>query len=470
MKYSVPLSINQTTCFEALATLINKLNMSVEGTTGFALIGTHAVLDVLVVLLVWQYHRRRKYQPIRSRFYWQGEAIVLLLIIPMFLAASSTEFEPLISCDVYLLVVLTMFNAVVPIIIRAAHVFSAYEVSKVYARQGSSNGEAESFANGNIFLRRAEILQSFRFQVAVFIVLCLFHTLVWVIYTQGFESTCNGIDELIGVAIFGTFYCGVTFYLGWNIATLKDGLYIRRELILVSLGGLLLVPTFVALRLSFETYYYANLAIAFGPYWLAVVQIGMPLYKSYQWQRLRQGSSDKEAASYDLTLTSAKSSNKLEGTYSSSLDTMTATKRNTPADLKRILQNESGYDAFLEFSRLELNHENVLFYNEATPLVVRAKQEPDFVNSAEYHQAAKRLYDKYISSSAKLELNVSASQRRGCAEAGLSSGPEEVEIDGNAANLALQEVWKEVFYLMFRDILPRFLLSKQYLQLKDETV
>lgn len=443
--------------------------MSIEGTAGFALVGTHAALDVLVLLLVFQYHRRRNYQPIKSRFYWQGEATALLLIPPLFLSACATEFEPYISCDVYLVVILVIFNAVVPIVIRAAHVYSAYEVSKVYAQRGSSNAEGEAFANGNIFLRRAQVIQSFKVQVAVFLVLASFHTLTWVIFTQAFNPTCNGIDEMIFIVIIGSFYVGVTLFLGWNISTLKDGLYIRRELVLVAAGGVAVIPTFAALRFSFDSYYYANLALAFGPFWVIGVQIGMPLYKTYTWQRSKS-KEEADLSSDELSLTTAKSSEKLASQpQAESTENWTDQTPASPAEMKRVLSIPESFELFLEFSRLELNHENVLFYHEVTPWLQRIKLEPDIVNSAEFGEAAWRIYNKYISNSAKLQVNLSAGQHARFAEAGFEAQEEE-QLNHELALEALQEAWKEVFALMYRDMFGRFRRSPRYLEFREQAV
>ena len=429
-------------------------------TTGFAVLGTHAVLDVLSVLVILQYHRRRNYQPIRSRFYWQGEYTAVSLIIASLSMACAIEFANDISCEVYLLIVLALFNAIIPVLIRIAHVFSAYEVSKVYAQDRSSGAEETALKNGNIFLRRAELLQSLKVQATAFFSIITLHVIVWVIYTQVFKTTCEGVDELIGICIMGSGYMVVTLYLGWNLATLKDGLYIRLEMVLVAVGGVIIILTFLALRFASGSYYHANLALAFGPFWIIAVQIGMPLYKSYAWQRRRSGNSSVDVSVAELSLTSLKSSEMFQKPASTSETARRREKPNSIAAFRRLLASEHGYELFLEFSRLELSHENVLFYHEVTPLLERARQHPEIVDTQDFVDRVLHVHEKFVASNARLELNLSSEQRAMFSAAGFDEPT--ASLDRGAALEALREAWKEIFTLMFRDVYARFRRSAHY--------
>ena len=438
--------------------------MVVAGSTGYAVIGTHLVLDFLALLLILQYHCRRNYQPIRSRLYWQAEIVSVLLLSTMFYAACATEFEQLMSCEAYLVLFLLVLNAMVPIIIRAAHVYSVYEVSKIYAQGESSSKEEAMLATGSVFLRRAEFLQSFRAQAALFFALCTIHLLVWLMYTQLFQPICNGLDELLGLAVVSSGYCLLTLYLGWNLATLKDGLYIRRELVLVSLGGVCALPFYVGLRFAFNSYYYANLVIAFAPYWVVGVMIGMPLYKSYVWQRLRK-SSAMEEPSTQLSASNAKTGDmdSAQGKGTADRAPRKAKKRlhfRGPPELMSLLDNQEGNLLFLEFARLELNHENVLFYNDVTDFLEDHASNPELKNTESFEAMCWKIFNRYISTEAKLEVNIGAKERRTFDTAGFAI--DGGHLDPEATLKAFGTAWNEVVNLMYKDVYPRFIRTRAY--------
>ena len=373
-------------------------------------------------------------------------------------SACAIEFANDISCELYLLIVLAFFNSLIPILIRIAHVFSAYEVSKIYAQDLSANAENQAMSKGSVFLRRAELLQSIRVQATVLISFFLLHLVVWVVYTQGFRTNCEGVDELIGIALFGIAYMSVTFYLSWNISTLKDGLYIRREMLLVALSGVVMIIAFLVLRIVSGEYYYANFAFAFGPFWMVAVQIIMPLYKSYTFQYNRGRTSELESSIGELSLTTRGSKEKRgsQGTVVASAQE----KPNSAAAFHRLLASQHGYELFLEYSRLELSHENILFYHEVTPLLEKAKKQPEVADTREFAEVALRIYNKYVSHDAKLQVNLSAAQVAKFTAAAFDEGAD--ALDGASAVVALQEAWKAIFSLMFRDTYARFRRSPRY--------
>lgn len=432
-------------------------------TTGYVVLLTHAALDMVSLGLIYLFHRRRNYQPIRSRFWWQGEFTAGSLLIAMASAACAIEFANHISCEVYLLIILAIFNALIPILIRIAHVFSAYEVSKIYAQNMSSNAENKALSGGSIFLRRAELLQSLKVQGVVQASIVTLHVIVWVLYTQVFRTTCDGIDELIGILLFGSAYMCLTFYLSWNIATLKDGLYIRREMLLVALGGTLMLIAFMTLRIIYGTFYYANFALAFGPFWMIAAQIGLPLYKSYTWMYNNDRISELDTSFGESSLASLKSNEKLQKRERKNGGPVISTEGEKPDSVgafRRLLASEEGYELFLEYSRLELSHENVLFYHEVTPLLDNTKQRPEVVNSEAFGEIAFGIYDKFVRQDAKLEVNLSSTQRAKFKAAGFEEGPE--GLNTVAALEAIQDAWKAVFALMFRDTFWRFRGSENY--------
>ena len=431
--------------------------------TGYAIIGTHLVLDVLLVLMVLQYHRRRNYQPIRSRVYWQGEVIAVLIIISTFYAACMSEFYNYVSCDILLFLFVVFFNSTAPILMRAAHVFSAYEVSKVYIQSGASNEERKVLARGNFFLRRAELLQSTVFQAGVFCLMASFNLITYLVYTQVFHPTCESWDVIIWLLILGGGLTGPTLYLGWNMATLKDGLYIKREFILVPAGGFFLLPAYIGLLIATGDYFYSNAVAAFAPFWVPLVQVGMPLYKSYVWQRYRNAS-ELEEPSKELSLTGYRTEEKKSrgGSFTVEISKEEENPRHFrgPSSLMKLLDSEIGNALFLEFARLELNHENVLFYNEATGFLEKCKSNPEVVDSEEFEDKCWKLFHKYISSQSRLELNLGAKERAFFDKAGFEEG--EGHLDNRKALLALEVAWTEAINLMYRDALPRFVRSKAY--------
>ena len=439
--------------------------MTLQSSTGLVVVGAHLALDFLAFLMIVQYYRRRNFQPIRSRLYWQPIIISVLLLATMFYAACATEFEAYISCEAYLLLFVLVFNSMVPILFRATQVYSAYEVSKVYAKGGSMNYEQAQMTSGNIFLRRAELIHSFKVQSALFIILCVVHLLAWAAYTQLLNPTCNGLDELLAMAALSSGYCLCTLYLGWNLATLKDGLYIRRELVLVACGGVFALPFYVGLRIAFDSYYYANLVIAFGPYWVVGVEIGMPLYKSYVWQRLRNSTEMEEPAT-ELTISNFKSDDSksqagsIDGTRNEEVQAEPqASSSRGPAALIDLLNNKKGNALFLEFSRLELNHENVLFYNEVSEFLTQQNSKPD-LGREDFDAICWKIFNRFISPQAKLEVNVGAKERRFFDIAGFDV--EDGAIARDDALRAFGVVRNEVIILMYKDVYPRFLRTAVY--------
>ena len=445
--------------------------MAVETTTGYALIGTHLACDLLILLMVIQYHRRRHFQPIRSRIYWQGELTALLAFFATFYSVCLSEFETYVTCEIYFVLYVLFFSTTPAILLRAAHVYSAYEVSKVYIQGGSSNYEGKLFKTGNFFLRRAEILQSWKFQVVVIFAVTIFNTVAYLVLTQVFAATCNGVDELILASIYGSAMTLPTLYMGWNLATLKDGLDIRKELVLVALGGVFLLPTYVGLRLAYGTYFYSNVVLAFAPMWVPCVQIGMPLYRSYVWQKYAKDNESEEPIELSITGYKTEGENSRNGSFTGAAHKTDekpvdkVSKLRGPASLLRLLKNEEGNALLLEFARLELNHENVLFYNDVTDFLDRHKKHRELLASKDFEDKCWQIFQKFISPDAKLEVNLGAKEKAYFDFAGFDGEQENIQPE-KALN-AIQVAWTEVVNLMYRDVYPRFLRSKEYLEFES---
>lgn len=441
--------------------------MAVESESGYIIIGTHLACDLLILLMTFQYHRRRHLQPIRSRIYWQAELTALLMFVASFYSACISEFHRYISCETYLVLHLLFFTSMVPILLRAAHVYSAYEVSKVYVQGGSSNYEGKLFTEGNFFLRRAEFLQSWKFQAAVIVAAVAFNTAGYLVLTQVFTATCAGMDELILAAIYGAAMTLPTLYLGWNLATLKDGLDIRKELILVAVGSVIRLPIYVGLRLHSGSYYYSNIMSAFLPMWVPLIQIGMPLYKSYVWQKHRKDVETTESVELSITGYKTEGDRSRNGSFSEvatqrEKTSSSATRLRGPASLTSLLRSKEGNALFLEFARLELNHENVLFYNEVTPFLEKHKRDRKLLASQEFEDKCWQIYRKFISSNAKLEINLGAREKAYFTSAGFDT--DERNLQADKALKAIHVAWAEVVDLMYRGVYPRFVRTKAYLE------
>ena len=443
--------------------------MAVVTTTGYLLLGLHLSVSFLLLLMVVQYHRRRRFQPIQSRIYWQAEVTALMTFFATFYAAAIAEFEYYITCDAYLLLYVLFFNCNIPILMRTAHVFSAYEISKVYVRGGSSSPEGKLFSHGNIFVRKAEILQSWKYQAGFFILVVLFNFAVYGIYTQAVNPTCEGTDELVWMLISGGVVTGPTMYLSWNMATLKDGLYIRRELLLVPLGGFVLIPSYIGLRLLYGNYFNSNIVAAFTPFWVPLVQIGMPLYKTYAWQKYKQPS-QIEDSSKELSLTGYKSEEKRsrQGSYAEfSRHEDEPRHFRGPTPLMKLLHDKNGNALFLEFARLELNHENVMFYNEVTEFLEDSKNDPEKLQSQDFVDHCWKIFKKYISPQSRLEVNLGAKHHAYFQMAGFHQ--EDGELKREKALYAFEVAWHEVVSLMYNGVYPRFVRSDAYIEFTNGT-
>ena len=424
--------------------------MALTTTTGFTVFGVHIAMVLLLVLMIIQYHRRRKYQPIRSRLYWQGEATSVMFLVSSSVGMYSAEIYQDQLCQLYPAYGILVTTCLGFLFLRAAHVFSAFEVSKLAVQVQAVQKES---SNPGFFVKYASVLQSVKFQSAVIIGSFLLQSIVWALVTFGIEAgrSCGqlGIYGIISV-IIAVALIVPTFYLGKNIAMLKDGLSIKRELILIGIHEVLTTVSCVTIWLLTRRPFFSIL-VSMGSAYIAIgIQIGMPLYLSYVWERHKHA---YVFAEYSPT-SSHLSANEKALESGSGLGT-------TPHDLEQLLFDPQVYPNFLEYCRLQLNHENPLFYKEAIPLLRRAKERAEFIETQEFSDLAHKLYGTYLAPKSKLQINLSWQQHQQVKRACFNNdqGNEHRKFNAKEAHEAIAGATGEILQLMYDDILPRYLAS-----------
>ena len=435
-----------------------------ETKTGFVALGCSIALAAAAIALAFVYRRRRGFQPIRSRFWWQPLLTTGCIIVFTTYLAIFNEFVDL-SCELYLLSFGLAFNVPLSVVIRAVHIYSAYEVSKVVAKQ-SWQGAKNLKDYDRFFVKYAEKIQSIKYQAVVFCTLAVVHLAAFGSYAFTTNPVCDG-SEFIVFGGIGVCYILTVILVVYNIRALKDGLYIKRELIFVAIGGFITVPTFMVLRLTgnFEA---ANLLLAYAPYIIVIVQLGFPLYISYLW------STNNKKFNEELSTAELSSLKHSDTETRGSIDAKLFEGTNGKGPLKHrgfklsdLLADTEGRKAFTEFCRLELNHESVLYYVACKQFLRNHKKREELGLSEGFEEEALELYRTYIERGCELELNIGADTRDLFRQAGFAS---ENPLDPNAVVKAFRRALSDVYTLLLRDPYGRFLASPIYQAFVDKKI
>ena len=199
--------------------------MEVESATGFISLGITLGLCFLSGLLALWFHRRRSFQPIRSRFWWLSEFITLTAVVWATWLAVALEF-PALGQTFLLYAYAFLMNAAFAVLIRLGHIYSAYEVAAVYAAWNSSDDGDDigtRLSNGGFFVRHAATVQRPLAQGIAMAVHTVFQAVLWGVasVTIG-EFTVE--EELIGTGVLLFCYVAPMAYLAMKILSLDDGL------------------------------------------------------------------------------------------------------------------------------------------------------------------------------------------------------------------------------------------------------
>ena len=417
-------------------------------TTGFVVLGVHLSILFLLLLTLIQYHRRRKLQPIRSRLYWQGEGTAVVVLLTSTFGTCAIEINPRSYCRVYTGYGILIFTSMMCLVVRAAHVFSAFELSKVAVQAQAARKDPP---NHGLFVKYSAYLQSSKFQAAIVIGSFLVQGAIWGVVTFVIDPgrPCNEFGVYGVVSVVTALVITVpTLYIAKNIAMLKDGLLIKKELVMVGIVGLATIGPFTLVWILTGSPFWSILISLASCYATILIQIGMPLYMSYVWERYKHAYVFEEYSPKSSRATLA-SSEPIVGTSSSS--------GLSPRDLERLLRDPNVFPSFLEYCRLQLNHENPLFYKDAMSVIKQVKENSEFLETQEFSDMAHSLFATYMAPKATLQINLSWKQHQRIKRACFRD--EHGKFNAKEAYKAITEARVEIFRLMYDDVFPRYFAS-----------
>ena len=442
--------------------------------TGYALLSASLVISTILGLLVLWFHLRRSFPPIKSRFWWQSELNAANLIIWSLYRCVSLEF-PGLGLVFYILSYPLFFNIWLCALIRLAHIYSAYKLADLYTNLTSSQNTIDlnsKLSQGGFFIKYARYVQDTSAQGLVIFAHMMIHLVIWIAVALTVEKFTNE-QELIILALTLSVYGLPIVYLAWKIIPLKDGLYLRQEIVymfyaLVSGGALFILLAIVA------DLYYVNVTVALvGPVEFVAIYIGFPLFKSYAWQNearrfeRMEGHAGSSCSQKGWSGSSCDRASRAKGKSSrrkiQALEYSHARKKGCASvaqmSLKEVLDSPQGVDAFKEFCKQELNHESILFFLDAKALC--EAMEKSSMTEEEVASRARSLYERYIKQGALLEINIGASAKESFRTAGIC-GDDTSKLDFALLEDAFKDARDEVFRLMASDSFVRFLRHRLY--------
>ena len=445
--------------------------------TSYALLSASLVVFFSSGLLILWFHCRRAYPPIKARFWWQSEFISSVIILWSLHRCASLEF-PGLGHAFYVLSYPLFFSICVAALIRLAHIYSAYKVAALYTEWKSSQNTLDieaKISKAGFFVKYARSIQKPKIQAVVLLIHLLLQLTVWLAVAFAAEELTDqaetGLAGLI-LLLFGP----PILYIAAKIIPLKDGLYLRQEIVFTFVACVVGAIIFVILRLVVSELIYVRIVVALvGPVEFVIIFIGFPLYKSYVWQNearrfeMVAGRIASFESSYSQTGLSASSAQRVKGKPSKkkieALEFAQKSKGGTSVvklSLKQVLAHERGVEAFKEFCRQELNHESILFFLDVKEFCQAYKRSE--MSEEQAISSAIHLYEKYVISGAQLEINIEYGLKQTFVDAGLGPAShvntQDVKLD--LVDNAFKEARDEVFRLMATDSFVRFLRHRLY--------
>lgn len=410
--------------------------------SGGVLFGCSIGVTLVALALMFKFFQRRRLQPIRSRFWWQPLLLSAWVLAGVVTFTLAVDFEP--SCERLALSAFAGFSSILVLFIRTIHVLAAYEMSRLVSDNYEIDDEEERKRNLNTcFANHAPMIQSFRFQTVVFLALSSMNASF--LFMTSFLGNC-GVVDILPLIFISSPYAISVLYLGCRIRTDRDGIFLKRELLVSGLIYICAYITFFIIR-AFGHYEEAAIFLSFASLSLIIIFIWYPLHISYVWQAQNKFFEGDSKLSSDLFDDSGHS-----GHGEIEFDKATGAFR-----LIDILKEKQGYIVFKEFCRLELNHENPIFFSQCSKLLHKYKQLAKYESALQ--KDCKRLYDTFIKDGAALPLNLSGEVSETFKALGLD---EEKEADLDAAHHAFFIARQEIYHLMRRDPYVRFIKSKLY--------
>lgn len=418
---------------------------------GLFAVGIHAGWCVLLIGLLIQFHRRKHLQPIRARPYWLSELSAVSILLSSTYGVITFELVTGPVCDMLTFYGVLLFAGMGPPLIQAAHLFSVFEVSNQNVRAQIDKLDVSS--RRRYFAKYAKAIQNPTNHVVTILMLFVVHLIIWgTIFLKG-TGECRGLTEYVMVAgAITPFYLVATLVLGLNVVSVKDGLYIRTEFVAYVTLSAFGVPACILLYYVTGGTTFPLMFTVINSYLLYLVHIGMPLYKTYVWSAYARAYEDDNNRSW---------SSRKSGRFSSKV----TIPRCTPEKLESLLDNERTFAVFLEYCRLQLSHENVLFCFQVRKLLMRVDDNSDVLEDEEFINTVRKIYNSFLSPEAELLLNVSWRQQQFFDQAGFSKVNE--DIDPQITFEALKAAYKEIFNLMYHDVFARFARSIEYRKLVE---
>ena len=421
-------------------------------TGGLYIIISSSLSGLLFLLSVW-FFLRRKFQPIRGRLPTQVLFMVANMLILTMVNVAMDEF--LANClPKFLLGTSLAFNVVLVGLIRAVHVASIYEVAQeaVSFPRGAYSAKVAEGTKRSWYVRNSRKLQNYRLQLSVFMVIAILHiAIAGATYLgSGNEAACDSIN---GAAVSGTIvtvYCVLITILALRLRAVKDGLYLKTELIILGIIGLISVVGWLLLTFTL-TEEVATLHLNACSLTAAAVMLVWPLYKSYRWQfdagkpvELELDVEGGDLVGIDPKL---KAIQNQAGARTSERSIVMFT-------FEEVIENDDGFEAFRKFLTLEFSHENLMFYDDATTFM-NTYQDEDETDAMQ--DAALHLYTSYIERGTNLEVNLPGSLITKFTSAITQGAFQRKEYFE-----AMTEALHEIYVLLAADPFPRFRRHKLY--------
>ena len=378
-------------------------------------------------------------------------------------------------------------NAAFTTLIRLAHVYSAFEVARVHAERKSTQRDLNlesKISRAGFCVRNGHLIQRPCIQASLILLHTVFQLGVWLTVALVSSEISSGAEFAFGALVIA-FYVVPIGCLACKIIRINDGLYLRLEVTATAMVSVFVGVLYVVLRVASPGTNFATIAVVLiCPYLLIVPVIGFPLYKSYVWEketrRYRSLSLYEQSKEIALPLKQPSSTGvgrRLGKSISKKVEAMdyvqvrkgarrTALGRVT---LQQVLAHPAGTEAFIEFCKLELNHESVLFYIDVRDYLAGRKSNE--MTEQEAVTRAIALYKAYIEPGAQLQVNIDHLLQVNFVRAGLSNATETdfSELDFVKLDQAFENAHEEVFQLMAADSFVRFLRHKLCLRFMQIT-
>lgn len=421
-------------------------------TGGIYVITTSSASGLLLLLSIW-FFCRRKYQPIRGRLPSQALFMVANFLIMVMINSVMDEF--LANCfPKFLLGTSVAFNVVIIGLIRAVHVASIYEVAQeaVSFPRGAYSAKVADGSKRSWYVRNAKKIQSPVIQLLVFAAAVVLHIALagFTYIGSGYEEACDSIN---GAAVSGSIafiYVVLITIIALRLREVKDGLYLKTELIALGLIGLIAVVGWVALSFTLSdeigTLHMNACSLA-----AVAVMIFWPLYKSYRWQfdaakpvEIEVDMAGGELVGVDPQVKAIQ--NQAGARISERSLVMYS--------FEEVIETDAGFESFRKFLTLEFSHENLMFYDDATTFVNTYEDQEE---SDAMREGAMHLYTSYIQRGANLEVNLP-----GEIVLRIIAAVAEGDFKRKEFFDALADALHEIYVLLAADPFPRFRRHKLY--------